>query len=235
MPPVSWPTASIFCAWRSASSARSRSPTSACSRSSAARRSAVRSATRASSDSFAFRQTSSPSFHSVISWATPMKPICSPLGPQRGCEIERSQRHSPSPLPVARLEREGLQASPRRRAIRRARAARRPGWMMVRQSKIQSLFIVDADEIDIGAVDEAALAIELGHPDRHRRRIGDQPETLLALAKPLLLRRILVLADDGREDAGDRAALVADRRVADAEPGGAGRRRRASAAVRPPR
>ena len=47
MPPVSWPTASIFCAWRSASSARSRSPTSACSRSSAALRSAVRSATRA--------------------------------------------------------------------------------------------------------------------------------------------------------------------------------------------
>ena len=38
-----------------------------------------------------------PSFHSVMSWATPMKPICSPLGPQRGCEIERSQRHSPSP------------------------------------------------------------------------------------------------------------------------------------------
>jgi hypothetical protein len=28
-PPVSWPTASIFCAWRSASSARSRSCTSA--------------------------------------------------------------------------------------------------------------------------------------------------------------------------------------------------------------
>ena len=34
---------------------------------------------------------------SVMSWATPMKPICSPPGPQRGCEIERSQRHSPSP------------------------------------------------------------------------------------------------------------------------------------------
>ena len=38
------------------------------------------------------RSVSSACFHSVMSWATPMKPICSPPGPQRGCEIERSQR-----------------------------------------------------------------------------------------------------------------------------------------------
>ncbi len=32
-----------------------------------------------------------------MSWATPMKPTCSPLGPQRGCDSERIHRHSLQP------------------------------------------------------------------------------------------------------------------------------------------
>ena len=63
---------------------------------------------------------------------------------------------------------------------------------------VDRLLVGDADEVDIGAVDEAALAVELGHPDRHRRRIGDQPETLLALAQPVFGRRVLADRGDGR-------------------------------------
>ena len=53
MPPVSWPTASIFWLWRSAASARSHSTTSSCKVAIACCSSRVRSATRASSVSFA--------------------------------------------------------------------------------------------------------------------------------------------------------------------------------------
>ncbi|VDC48632.1 hypothetical protein BREV_BREV_03230 [Brevundimonas mediterranea] len=43
-------------------------------------------------------------------------------------------------------------------------------------------FIVGAEEVDIGLVDEGALAILIRDPDQHRRRIGDGPEPFLALA-----------------------------------------------------
>ncbi len=61
-PPVSWPTASIFCDWRSASSTRSRSSASVRSLSFASVSSRVRSATFASSTSLARRSASSAAF-----------------------------------------------------------------------------------------------------------------------------------------------------------------------------
>ena len=40
----------------------------------------------------------------------------------------------------------------------------------------QRVFVRHAEERGVGAVDEAALAIQPGQPHRDRRRIGDQPE-----------------------------------------------------------
>ncbi len=75
---------------------------------------------------------------------------------------------------------------------------------MLRQSIIDRLLVGDAHEVDIGAVDEAPLAVELGHPHRHRRRIGDQAEALLALADPLLGRGVAADRGDRAEHAGRR-------------------------------
>src|SRR5690349_19180691 len=54
---------------------------------------------------------------------------------------------------------------------------------MQNQSPVElgGLIIADAKKVDIGAVDEAALAVEPGHPHRHWRRIRDQPKPFLAL------------------------------------------------------
>ena len=60
-------------------------------------RSRVRASTSASSVSFIPRSSISACLADVMSCATPMKPTCSPSGPQRGCDSERSQRHWPSP------------------------------------------------------------------------------------------------------------------------------------------
>ncbi|MCY1422329.1 hypothetical protein D9M71_380060 [compost metagenome] len=67
MPPVSWPTASIFCAWRKASSARSRSNISFCRRSLASASWRVRAATRSSRVSLRLRRASSVFLRSVSS------------------------------------------------------------------------------------------------------------------------------------------------------------------------
>jgi hypothetical protein len=186
MPPVSWPTASIFWAWRSACSARSRSPTSAWSR--IDRRAQIggplldprleRLVDPAQ------RVGALLPFGDVVGDADEADMLAGP-GPQRGCEIERSQRHSPS----ARWNRPSstnkrIEASP---AIDSARI--RAFVLLVDDRPpviIDGLFVGDAEEVDIGAVDEAAPAVELGHPDRHRRRIRDQPEPFLALAQPFL-------------------------------------------------
>ena len=65
MPPVSWPTASIFCAWRSASSA-------ACS-------SAVRSSTRCSSMALMSTRAADTSFCSWMSVLVPIQRATSPV------------------------------------------------------------------------------------------------------------------------------------------------------------
>ncbi|MNL24156.1 hypothetical protein D3C87_1455800 [compost metagenome] len=67
MPPVSWPTASIFCAWRNASSARSRSNISLSSFSLASASCRVRALTRSSRVSLRLRRASSVCLRSVSS------------------------------------------------------------------------------------------------------------------------------------------------------------------------
>ena len=84
--------------------------------------------------------------------------------------------------------------------------------------EIDRFLIGDAEELDIGAVDEAALAIELRHPDRHRRRIGDQAEPLLTLAQPPLGVRVAADRYDRTEQADDPAVLTEDRIVGISEP-----------------
>ena len=77
--------------------------------------------------------------------------------------------------------------------------------------EVDRFLVADPEELDIGAVDEASLAVELGHPHRHRRGIGDQPEALLALAKRGLgddpLGDVIAVG----EDAADRAVRIEDR------------------------
>ena len=93
--------------------------------------------------------------------------------------------------------------------------------MIVAPVIIDRLLVGDAQEVDIGAVDEAALAVELGHPHRHRRRIGDQPEPLLALAQPLLaLTSSRLTAVTAPNTPAGAPLLAEDRIVAEGQPGG---------------
>ena len=95
----------------------------------------------------------------------------------------------PAPFAVvakeARLERERLH-----RRLAGKRFGDKPlvilGMDLGSPVEIDRILIGNAEELDIGAVDEAAVAIELGHPHQGRRAIGDQAEPLLALAHPLL-------------------------------------------------
>jgi hypothetical protein len=50
----------------------------------------------------------------------------------------------------------------------------------------QRLFITDAEKIQIRLVGESALAVQLAHPHRDRRAVGDQLEALFAFAQCLV-------------------------------------------------
>ena len=63
-----------------------------------------------------------------------------------------------------------------------------------------------AEEIEIGLVGEQAGAVELGHPHRHRRAVGDQAEPLLALAQGFLRQHAVGDVDMGADEP-QRAAL----------------------------
>ena len=102
-PPVSWPIASIFCAWRSASSTRSRSSIWAMSARFAAASSSVRSPTRASRVSV--RSLSAPTrcsrsssirLRSVMSRTDPTWPWNSPPSSSRGAPTSIAQAYAPS-------------------------------------------------------------------------------------------------------------------------------------------
>ncbi len=86
--------------------------------------------------------------------------------------------------------------------------------------KGDGLIIGQADEVDIGLVGEGPRAVELGHPDRHRRAVGDQPKALLALAQGLAREHLVGDVDMGADEADCAAILVALDLGDDADPAG---------------
>jgi hypothetical protein len=63
------------------------------------------------------------------------------------------------------------------------------------------LFEGKAEEIEIGLVGERAGAVELGHPDRHRRAVGDQPKALLAFPQDSLRQHLIGDVEIGADQA----------------------------------
>ena len=126
-PPVSWPTASIFCACRSAASACSRCRISAWRLSNAFLSSAVRSATRASSSSRPRASTSRARTWSSMSVEVPNHSTMRPAASRTGVARLWNQRHV---LSAAWNVRCSTENSPRASASAQAAivAARSSGW-----------------------------------------------------------------------------------------------------------
>ena len=143
-----------------------------------------------------------------MSWATPMKPICLPVGSQRGCDSERSQRHSSAGIAVARLQHERLQ---RGFAAHLLLQDVRQILRMQRLAPVEHHGLLEgqSEKIEIGLVGERAGAVELGHPHRHRRAVGDQAEALLALAQRLLRQHLVGDVEIGADQPQRAAAVVA--------------------------
>jgi hypothetical protein len=97
MPPVSWPTASIFCAWRSASSALSALADLGLEPVERGAEVGGALADPALERLVALRRVDSACQLGDVVGDSDEADMLAP-GPQRGCETERSQRHSPSPL-----------------------------------------------------------------------------------------------------------------------------------------
>src|ERR1044072_2302085 len=219
MPPVSWPTASIFCAWRSASSARSRSATSASSLARGdlglqpiEREAEVRGAP---GDLLLQGLGAQFPFGDVVGGADEADMLA--LRPP----ARLRDRAQPAPLAVgaaeAALEHERFQ-----RGLAGQRFGEDPGRILgmddVAPIIVDRLLVGDAHEVDIGAVDEVAPAVELGYPHRYRRGVGDQPEALLALAGGVLGGGVVADRGDRSEHAADLAVLAEDRVVAEGQP-----------------
>ena len=99
-------------------------------------------------------------------------------------------RPHPPPLPVgaaiASFQHERFQARLAGDALP-ARCARQSSGMQDRPPvERQRLFVGNTEKFQIGLVCERPGAVDLGHPHRHRRAVGDQPEPLFALAQCFL-------------------------------------------------
>ena len=82
------------------------------------------------------------------------------------------------------------------------------------------LVVGQADEVHIGLIGEGARAVELRDPDRHRCAVGDQPETLLALAQRFARERLGGDVDMGADEANGAAVAVALELGDNADPAG---------------
>ena len=84
------------------------------------------------------------------------------------------------------------------------------GWIRPFQSVVRasSRSPPAADEVDVSVVDEVAHPVDPGHPHHHRRRVGDPPEALLALAQRPLGGAPLGHVLDHRDEA-DHGAVAA--------------------------
>ena len=120
----------------------------------------------------------------VMSWATPMKPICFPVGSQRGCDSDRIQRHCPSARRYRPSSTNGFSvASPGNALLHDAvHVIRMQDFPPVER---QPFVVGNAQKFQIGLVGEGAGAVDLGDPHRHRRAVGDQAKPLFALAQRL--------------------------------------------------
>ena len=87
----------------------------------------------------------------------------------------------------------------------------------------EGLGIGKSHEIEIGLIDEFSLAVGAGHPDQHRRAVGDGAEPLLAFGDlPLGKLSIRDVGDDDI-DAENAARRIAMRNMNDLRRGDAGR------------
>ncbi len=76
----------------------------------------------------------------------------------------------------------------------------------------RELAVAGAEIVHVGVVDEVAGAVEPRHPHQRRRRIGDPPEALLALAQRLLGQAVLGDVGDDDHHPVDLPALRVDPR-----------------------
>ena len=87
----------------------------------------------------------------------------------------------------------------------------------MRQSNDDRLFIFQAKEFQIGLIGEAARAVELADPHRHRRAVGDQPEALFALLEQFLRQRLFgdidMGADQAKRPAGSSRSICASEAI----------------------
>ncbi len=121
-------------------------------------------------------------------------------------------RAQPAPfavgVPVARLQHERLERGfagdlllqDARQIVRMQRLA---------PVEHDGLFEGQAEKVEIGLVGEGARAVELGHPDRYRRAVGDQPKALLAFAQGVLRQHLIGDVEIGADQALRAAVAVA--------------------------